>query len=257
MMKSFRALLNGMKFNVFSGPRSRPCSLLPVILLALISLLNLGASNRAARLVKEGNQLFEEEKYQEALSKYNQAQQELPESRRIFFNLGDVYYRQSEYEKADSLFNKSRETKDLQLQADAFYNQGNARFREGKFKEALDAYKKSIEINERDLDSKFNYELTRLKLQEEEQKKQEEEKQKKEEEDKEKKEEESQPQPQPSPSPAEEKQQDQQPQEQQEKEMSQEDVERLLDSLLSEEEDQREIRMRESEIQMPEVLRDW
>lgn len=228
------------------------------LFIALISLGSLGAANRAARLVKEGNQLFDEEKYDQALSKYNEAQQELPDSPRIYFNLGDVYYRQSEYGKADSLFSKTKESKDLQLKADAFYNQGNARYREGKLKEALAAYKKSIEMNARDMDAKFNYELTRLKLEEEEQKKKEQKEQKEQKEESEdKKEEKEQKEEEPRPSPVEEEPQEQQPKEQQEKEMSQEDVERLLDSLLSEEEDQREIMMRREKGETPEVSKDW
>jgi len=39
--------------------------------------------------------------------------------------------------------------------------------------------------------------------------------------------------------------------------MNQEDVERLLDAMLAEEEDQREERMEKQRGRMPEVLKDW
>jgi Ca-activated chloride channel family protein len=233
------------------------------LFIALLSLAGLGAANPAARRVKEGNRLFGEKKYDQALVKYSEAQQELPDSPEVIFNIGDVHYRRGEYGKAGSLFGQAGKSADPALQSQALYNLGNTRYREEKLEEALATYKNSIELNPSDQDAKFNYELVRLKLQEqqnqpqkppppEEKKEKEEDKEK----DKETKQQEQQPAaPPPRPSPEEDKQPaSPQPQEQK---MNPEDVERLLDALLSEEEDQREPVERREPAKLPEVLKDW
>jgi Ca-activated chloride channel family protein len=218
------------------------------LIIAVCALSQIGASGSAARRVAQGNRLFEEKKYEEALTRYNEAQQELPESPKIFFNIGDVYYRQEGYDKAASLFGKVIQSADRGLQARSFYNLGNTRFREGKFEDALKAYRSAIDLAPGDQDAKFNYELTLQRLEDQKKPPPPEKKEEEKEEEQEQK-----PHPQPSPSPA----QSPPPQEEKEEpEMSPEDVERLLNALLAEEEDQREIEPERRRSQ-PEVLRDW
>jgi tetratricopeptide (TPR) repeat protein len=49
------------------------------------------------------------------------------------------------------------------------YNLGNTQFVQKKYKEALDSYRKAMRCNPNDEDAKFNYALTKLKLQQQEQ----------------------------------------------------------------------------------------
>ena len=66
------------------------------------------------------------------------------------------------------------------------------------------------------------------------------------------------PEGQPTPPPEEEKDEEKpRPSKPEEQEMNQEDVERLLDAMLSEEEDQRAEQMEKQRGRMPEVLKDW
>ena len=279
---------------------------LTVILLAL---LNLGLGDSAADRVGEGNRLYREGKYDQALKSYSQAQLEKPESAPIFFNIGDVHYRKEEMEKAGSLFQKALESTDPGVSARAAYNLGNTLYRKGDLEGALKAYKDSIRLDSSDLDAKYNYELARKKLKEQQQQKQQQQDQKQQQKDqqqekqeKEEKEDEQQDnkkeeekkkedgekkesdkkdeskerekqekekkkneerkedrqsqQPQPQPSPKEDEQGGTAAAGQEEK-MDPEDMERLLNAIRAEEEQQREMMLKERQGKTPEVLKDW
>jgi Ca-activated chloride channel family protein len=149
------------------------------ILLALVSLSNLGLGNPGVGKVKEGNRLFNEGKYDQALVKYHEALLEIPDSPKIYFNIGDVEYEKGDYEKAESLFKKLGKIEDLKLLAKFYYNLGNSYYRQENLAESLAAYKKAIELDPEDMDAKFNYEFVRQQLaqkKEEEKEKEQEEK---------------------------------------------------------------------------------
>ena len=253
-------------------------------LIAAIALGNLGAGNPGASLVEEGNRLFSEGKYDEALTKYSKAQVELPQSPEIYYNIGDAQYGKGDYEKSSALFQKAGESEDISLNARAGYNLGNTLFREEKYQEAIAAYKASLKLNPEDKDAKFNFELARHRLkkqqqdkqQQQDRKEQEKEKEEQEQEDKQDKEEKEerkekedqqqqenkdksdQPDQKHQPPPEEgEEEERPQPNKPDEQEMNQEDVERLLDAMLAEEEDQRVKQMEQQRGRMPEVLKDW
>jgi len=208
----------------------------------------------AASAVAEGNRQYGEKKYDEAIVNYQKALQVLPESPDIFFNLGAAEYQRKNYEQSEKLFGRSIALSDAARQSQAAYNLGGAFYREGKLLEALAAFKKAIELNPRDEDAKFNYEFVSLKLKEQQQQQQKQPEQKQEQDKEKQKQEEQSAAPRPSPSPSPQPQ----PQEQeQRKEMNQDEAERMLDALKSEEEEQRQEQIQEKTSDVPEVLKDW
>ncbi len=139
--------------------------------------LSLAAS--IAKDVKEGNRLYKDEKYDEAIRKYNEAQVESPDSNIVNFNVGTTLYKKGDYQKAVDLLTKSLITKDSQLEARANYNIGSSRVRQGSakentdlseainlYKEALNYYKRAVDLDEKDEDAKFNYEFVEKKIKE-------------------------------------------------------------------------------------------
>ena len=82
-----------------------------------------------AELVSKGNSLYLAGKYDEALSAYDEASVEAPESPQIYFDKGAAYYRKGDYEKAKEAFeNAALKTKDIKLEAMARFNLGNCSF---------------------------------------------------------------------------------------------------------------------------------
>ncbi len=212
----------------------------------------------AASIIKdvgEGNRLYKDEKYDEALRKYNEAQAESPDSDIVNFNVGTTLYRKEDYQKAVDSLTKSLVTKDSQLESMANYNIGNSRVRQGSakentdssrainlYKEALNYYKRAIDLDEKDEDAKFNYEFVEKKIKElMEKQQQQQQQQQSEKQDKEKQKQE------------EEKQKKEQQEDQKEKEkQEQKEKERKQKEQEQKEKEQREQEQKEKEKQEQE-----
>lgn len=151
-----------------------------IIVLAFFILLyfpSISASNTSSDSVKEGNRLFNSDKYDEALKSYNEALVNMPESPVVHFNMGAAYYKKEEYSKAEESFTKALTTDDQKLEARAAYNIGNSKYKQGKLKEntnlseaisyyrqSLDYYKRAVELDENNRKAKFNHELVEKEL---------------------------------------------------------------------------------------------
>ena len=117
-----------------------------------------------AKKNEEGNALFEQGAYEEALKRYLEAQQGGASRPELHFNAGDALYKQGKYAEAMQEMGRAVEVEHPGLSAAAHYNLGNALFRQEKFQEAVGAYKKALEIKPDDVDSKINLELALEKL---------------------------------------------------------------------------------------------
>lgn len=200
--------------------------------------------------VKEGNELYAQEKYDEANNKYRDALIENPESPIVHFNLGDVLYKKKNYEEAIESFDKTTSSEDVLLQSKSYYNMGNTLYRMGKLPESIQMYKKALELNPDDEDAKYNLEYVRTKIKNEAEKQpnpnqqqggeQQEQQQSEQKEDEQNKDRQEQQQPQQSNNEDEKEKQEQPLQQQQEgqaQEISKEDAERILDALKNEEQE--------------------
>jgi tetratricopeptide (TPR) repeat protein len=114
--------------------------------------------------VQEGNQLYTEEKYDEASTKYRDALVDNPESSIINFNIGDTQYKIGNFEEALQHYQKSTGADDLLLQSKSYYNIGNTLYRLGKLPESIQAYEKALKLNPDDDEAKYNLEYVRAKL---------------------------------------------------------------------------------------------
>ncbi|TLD43361.1 MAG: TPR domain protein in aerotolerance operon [Candidatus Jettenia ecosi] len=157
------------------------CSLLFVIFLGFLSI---GWIDPLADKVREGNQLYHNGKYDEALDKYINAQIDLPDASQLDFNVADAQYKRGKYEEATQLFDKGIKSDDAGMRARSSFNMGNALYRQGKMKEALECYKKTVDFAEEaegkggsnletlKNDAKYNYEYVEKKMKEEKQQQQ-------------------------------------------------------------------------------------
>ncbi len=127
--------------------------------------------------IKEGNRLYDEGKYEEAIEKYNEAKAESPDMDIVNFNLGDALYKSGQYQESVDAFTRALNTEDPEIEADAIYNIANTKYKLGStllntdlnsaadhYREALDYYKRAIEINEHNSSAKFNHELVEREL---------------------------------------------------------------------------------------------
>ena len=132
-----------------------------------------------AKIVQEGNRLYEEGKYDEAVNKYNSAKAEAPDNASgiINFNLGVALYKQGRYAEAVDAFTNALSAADKKLEAKAVYNTANSKYRLGSslantdmesaaglYRESLDYYKRAIELDEENKDAKYNHDFVEKKL---------------------------------------------------------------------------------------------
>ncbi len=170
----------------------------------LLCTMLIGWVDPASDKNEEGIQLYNEEKPDEAISKFTDAQSYAPESQSLDFNIANTHYKEGKFPEAEKSFKDVMKTKDNTLKAKANYNLGNTMYKQGKFKEALDFYKKTIELTEEEKsnlkdketasireDAKYNYEFVQKKM-EEMQKEQQERQEQQEQEEQEQQEEEEQ-----------------------------------------------------------------
>jgi Ca-activated chloride channel family protein len=116
--------------------------------------------------IDQGNVYYNRQRYDDALTKYREAEIEKPDLPEIHFNIGDALYKQGKYEEAMQEFQKALYSKDIPLQAKTYYNIGNCLYYLGKWEDAIQNYKKCLELTPDDEDAKYNIEFIQRRLKE-------------------------------------------------------------------------------------------
>jgi tetratricopeptide (TPR) repeat protein len=147
-------------------------------------------------LLSEGNDLFAEEKYTEAIAIFTKMLEERPEIYQINKNIGNCYFKQEKYDQAEEFYKKvlehepdnteillaigncyiNRRDKETALQwfqkiefeqitdPTALFNIGSNFFSHSHYEEALKYYKKAVEIREDFLEAQYQLGLTYLTM---------------------------------------------------------------------------------------------
>lgn len=130
-------------------------------------------ANDKRTLLREGNKLFKEEKFNDAEIKYRKAQ-EIEYGYKSTFNLADALYKQGNYEEATNKFKElSSQKLDKKTLSAVNHNLGNSQFMSGNYEESVKSYQNALKLNPKDNDTRYNLELARRMLQKQEQEKQE------------------------------------------------------------------------------------
>jgi Ca-activated chloride channel family protein len=102
------------------------------ILLLVLPLLQAARAESARTSVQQGNRLYAQGNFNEAISSYEQALLEKPEAREPKFNKANSYYRLDDLAEAMDLYKEvAAESKDMKLVTKAKYNLGNCFFQRG------------------------------------------------------------------------------------------------------------------------------
>jgi len=104
--------------------------------------------------LEQGNLLYNERKFDEALEFFNKFAELNPDVYQIYFNIGDVYREKGEFDKANEQYAiaqaKAKEKADVIMQAKALAAYGEICLRQEKYKEAQDFFTQSIALNPKD-----------------------------------------------------------------------------------------------------------
>ena len=135
---------------------------------AVVPLLGFTFLDPAADNNRQGNRLFHEGKFEEALEYYRKAQVEKPDAPELRFNAGDAYFKKNAFQDALQEFGHALKSRDPSLLSRAYYNLGNVHVRQQNLQQAVEAYKRSLSITPDDLDAKVNLEWVLEKMREQE-----------------------------------------------------------------------------------------
>ncbi len=109
--------------------------------------------------MSEGNRLYHQQKYDQALQEYEAAAVVRPEDARASYNKGTAQYRLKSWDQSAEELQKSALSRDPKMRARALYNLGNAHLQSGKYSDAVKEYQECLKINSRDEDAKENLKL--------------------------------------------------------------------------------------------------
>ena len=89
--------------------------------------------------MKQGESLYNEEKFDDALNLLVDAQIEAPENIMLKYNIASSHYKMKNYEEAvKGYLDVAATAQDAKVEETALYNIGNAMYRQGKLQEAVE-----------------------------------------------------------------------------------------------------------------------
>jgi len=103
-----------------------------LLIFLICFMLQTAFADSAQVSTSQGNRLYEQEKFDEAIKQYDQALINSPDAVEPKFNKADSYYRLDDLDKAIDLYSQvSAESKNMELVTKAKYNLGNCWFQQG------------------------------------------------------------------------------------------------------------------------------
>lgn len=195
--------------------------------------------------VKEGNKLYEEEKYTESEIAYRKSLEANPRSIEGSFNLGNALYKQEKWKEATEQYQlltgqaeRIVSTSEGRLRmADVMHNTGNIFMKNKDYANSIEAYKQSLRLNPYDDETRYNLALAQKLLQDQQnQDNSQDNKDQQEQEEQNEQEDQQQQQNQPDDQKQDKTQEEEQPNEQ----MSQNNAQQILDAFLQDEKDTQE-----------------
>jgi Ca-activated chloride channel homolog len=141
---------------------------LPTLVLFLPAWLLLATCPAAAESVygkiRQGEKAYGEERYDEALKEFLDAQVEDPENTLLKYNIGEAQYRMRNFAEAEAAFRDVAASGDPLLEQRSLYNLGNCAYRQGKLEEAVANFQQALDRNPEDEDARFNLEFVREEI---------------------------------------------------------------------------------------------
>ena len=132
----------------------------------LLLLITTATAAQTKKLVREGNELYRQQRYKDAAMLYQEALSKDPSFTPGLFNLGNSLYRQKDLEQSRKIMAAAaKSATDKTGRSAANYNTGNTWMEEKKWKEAVDAYKQALRENPGDADAQYtlSYALAMMK----------------------------------------------------------------------------------------------
>ena len=143
---------------------------LVILLTSLVSVFSLTAQKAVRKNIKQGNRSYNEQKYEQAATKFEEAIKINPNAPEANYNLANTLYRQKEWDKSIEqlqhylLIEKENE----QHVAASWHNIGNALLQKKELQKSMEAYKNALRINPEDDEARYNLAVVQKMINDEE-----------------------------------------------------------------------------------------
>ena len=143
---------------------------------------NVFAQKAERKQIREGNELYKNEKYTESEIAYRKGLEVNPRSVEGAFNLGNALYRQEKYPEAAEQYQLVTAQKERLLSenpanadrlAQVYHNIGNIGMKNKEYAKSIEAYKQSLRMNPKDDETRYNLALAQKLLEDQQQEDQE------------------------------------------------------------------------------------
>lgn len=125
----------------------------------------------ARKDVREGNELYNQLKFEEAEIAYKKALDKNPKYAKASYNLANTIYQKNKNKEAVFQYDLAEKiAPDKMSKAETFHNMGNAFMKEKQYDKAVDAYKNSMRNNSKDDETRYNLAMAQKLLKNQENK---------------------------------------------------------------------------------------
>lgn len=129
------------------------------------------AQSKAKDYIIEGNNYYENGKFDNAEYAYKRAALEDPTSVKANYNLGNALYKQKRYKESISHYNRSAEVATSKVDKhSALHNAGNAYLEEQDYEKAVESFKNALKNDPHDESTRYNLAYAKKMLEKQKQK---------------------------------------------------------------------------------------
>lgn len=134
-----------------------------LFIVSILFTISLNAQKERA-FIREGNKLYNDSLYADALNKYLDASIENPSNNIAKYNIANTLYKNNNYNEAEKIYQELLNTKDIP-QENLNYNLGNTYLKKQEFEKAIEQYKKTLRLNPNHKNARYNlsYALAQMK----------------------------------------------------------------------------------------------
>lgn len=136
-----------------------------VLMVLLVIACSVVQAQSAEKFIQQGNDFYRQKEFEKAATEYNKAIKEDPENAAAKLNLANSLQKQGKEEEALQLFSETiAATTDADLKAKAWYNKGAVLSKQKKLEESIEAYKNALRLNPADKEARENLQKALLEL---------------------------------------------------------------------------------------------
>jgi Ca-activated chloride channel family protein len=132
---------------------------------------SIALQRKARKMVRQGNELYQQKKYTDASVAYRKALDKSSYYDKANYNLGNALYENKNFKEAVPQYELTAKTAtNKYTKSEAYHNLGNSMMETKNYQGAVDAYKNSLRNNPNDDETRYNLAVAQDKLEKEKQK---------------------------------------------------------------------------------------